>query len=182
MERNWYAVYTKPQREKKISSLLTNKGIENFFPLNHVVIDRNGGKKRLTAPLFSSFVFVYLSESEFKLIHQMSDVNLVYWMSKPAVIQEDEIDMIKNLSANYVNLRVEKVAVNTKEQVRVLEGHMNGFLDGGMGFTSQPVKVSLPSLGYLLVAEKEKAPKEVPTAIPSSFSLFPKRLNALFTN
>lgn len=183
MERNWYAVYTKPQRERKISNLLTSKGIENFYPVNHLVTGKMGQKKRNIQPLIDSFVFVYLSEAEFKIINRLPDVNLVYWMSKPAMIQEEEIDMIKNLSANYVNMQLEKVPVRFGQPVTILEGHVNSFLDSSRSFSNHPLKVSLPSLGYIVVAEKEKVVRET-SVVPESapFSLFPRRLNALFTN
>ncbi|KAA9039498.1 hypothetical protein FW778_11815 [Ginsengibacter hankyongi] len=34
MQKNWYAVYTKPHCEKKVSLLLVKRGIENFYPVN----------------------------------------------------------------------------------------------------------------------------------------------------
>ncbi|MBL0356561.1 MAG: hypothetical protein IPP72_06535 [Chitinophagaceae bacterium] len=33
MTRNWYAVYTRPYKEKKVASILSRKGIENYCPV-----------------------------------------------------------------------------------------------------------------------------------------------------
>ena len=45
MEKQWYAVYTRPGVEKKVCEILTRKKIENYFPLNRIVGDWNLNKK-----------------------------------------------------------------------------------------------------------------------------------------
>ena len=59
----WYAVYTKPRWEKKVADLLTKKQIENYCPLNRVLRQWSDRKKVILEPLFTSYVFVRISES-----------------------------------------------------------------------------------------------------------------------
>ena len=55
---HWFAVYTKPRWEKKVSGILDDNGIENYCPLNKVVKQWSDRKKVILEPLFKSYVFV----------------------------------------------------------------------------------------------------------------------------
>ena len=106
-KKQWYAVYTRPRWEKKVANLLTRKEIENYCPLNKIVRQWADRKKTVYEPLFTSYVFVYTSENEMLPIRQTDGVlNFVYWLGKPAVIREEEIETIKDLLDNYCNIRL----------------------------------------------------------------------------
>ncbi len=64
MQKNWYVIYTKPQSEKKVATLLTKKKIENFIPLVSAEALRSWRHKLVYRPLFKSYVFVYTTEQE----------------------------------------------------------------------------------------------------------------------
>lgn len=160
MKKNWYAVYTKPKCEKKVSALLTKKKIENFCPMNKVA--RNGQydhiNKGVLEPLFPHFVFVRIGEMDMSAIRNMNDVvNFVYWLGRPAVIRDVEIDSIRQFMSEYVHADLEKVPVNTQDMVRILS--TPGFESDGNLITmrNNRVRVILPSLGYALSAETEKS-------------------------
>ena len=94
--KKWYAVYTRPRWEKKVSDILTRRKIENYCPLNKVVRQWSDRKKVLHEPLFTSYVFVRISEPELNSLKQtVGVINLVYWLGKPAVIRDPEVEMIK---------------------------------------------------------------------------------------
>ena len=59
--KGWYAVYTKPKHEKKIASLLADSGITHFFPVVRTLRKWHDRNKVITAPLFPSYIFVYLT-------------------------------------------------------------------------------------------------------------------------
>ncbi len=66
MQKNWYIIYTKPKREKKVASTLRKKKIENFLPLNikanHLFKEsKNSGR----TTYFQSYVFAKVTESEY---------------------------------------------------------------------------------------------------------------------
>ena len=96
MNKNWYAVYTKAQCEKKVAALLTKKKIENYCPVNRRILNtQNNRKKIVHEPLFTFFVFVYITPAEMSFVRQTSDViNFVYWLGKPAIIKSAEIEKI----------------------------------------------------------------------------------------
>ncbi|MBL0358096.1 MAG: UpxY family transcription antiterminator [Chitinophagaceae bacterium] len=94
MNRNWYAVYTKPQSEKKVAALLTKKKIENLCPLNRITNGYGFRRKMASEPLFPTFVFVYITEAEMHEVRKTSDViNFVYWLGKPAIIKKPKLKM-----------------------------------------------------------------------------------------
>src|SRR5215211_2634080 len=95
-ESKWYAVYTKPRWEKKVADLLTRKQIENYCPLNKVKRQWSDRKKIVMEPLFQSYVFVRVPKNMLTMVRETSGVlNFVYWLQKPAIIRDEEIDLIK---------------------------------------------------------------------------------------
>jgi transcription antitermination factor NusG len=94
--RKWLAIYTKPRWEKKIDQLLIEKGIESYCPLNKVMRKWSDRMKLVEEPLFKSYVFVHINEQEEQTVRLVHGVlNFVYWLGKPAVIKQVEIDRIK---------------------------------------------------------------------------------------
>jgi transcription antitermination factor NusG len=155
MERKWYAVYTRPKYEKKLISSLVRKRIECFCPMNRIMKTGSFDRKKLISePLFPNYVFVKIAEQEMLLIRQCSEViNFIYWLGRPVVIKDVEIQNILEFSNNYINIVLEKTPVSVNKMVRIVNRlpfdpneenvyHMN----------STYVKVTLPSLGYNICA------------------------------
>src|SRR5664279_717490 len=119
MQKNWYAVYTKPSYEKKVCLLFTKKRIESFCPLNSIKMNSLRRNKLLQEPLFKSYVFVNIFDSDIYLLKQTDGViSLLYWMGKPAIIREDEIETIKEFTNDHQNIELERTQVNTSDIVR----------------------------------------------------------------
>jgi transcription antitermination factor NusG len=157
-EKKWYAVYTKSRCEKKVSDLLSKKGIENYCPLNKVRKQWSDRKKVISVPLFTSYVFVRISSTEQTVIRQTHGIlNFVYWLSKPAVIKNEEIDIIKQFLNDYSSVRLEKIAVNINDIVKVVAGPFMEQEGQIISVRNKTVKIMLPSLGYLMYVEIETA-------------------------
>lgn len=183
MSRKWYAVYTKAQREKKVSSILAKKGIESYCPLNYIAGENTGNKRGIFEPLFTSFVFVNISDPEIITVKNIAGVvNLVYWKSKPAVISDAEIDAVKQITSGYMNIKLERAAVGSAEGVLIVDEPVFSYNENSVRVKYHTLKVVLPSLGYMLIAEKEWVHQGVIQPQFEQFSLLPKRLAALFTN
>jgi len=157
MIRNWYAVYTKTQQEQKVTAALAKKGINAYCPLTRVGVYRGFGKKINLQPLLPSFVFVHITENEFAAVRQSSDViNFMYWLGRPAIIAATEIKGIQLFTATHQNLKVEKTAIIRNATAPVAEKIIEQSFNGLSGTQKTFVKLSLPSLGYILVAETAK--------------------------
>lgn len=158
----WYAVYTKPRWEKKVAELLSRKGIENYCPLNKVLKQWHDRKKVVEEPLFTSYVFVYVSTSELTDVRKTEGIlNFVYWLGKPAVIREDEIKTIQHFLGSYREVVLEKTRIMPEDTVQVIEGPLMNREGKVLEVFHKSVKVILPSLGYALVAQLDKSSVEV---------------------
>ena len=96
LTKKWYAIYTKPRWEKKIDSVLIRKGIESWCPLQKVERQWSDRKKIIEEPLFKSYVFVRIDDTErSKVLMTDGVLNFVYYLGKPAVIKDEEVENIK---------------------------------------------------------------------------------------
>ncbi|HTI90482.1 MAG TPA: UpxY family transcription antiterminator [Puia sp.] len=153
-EKQWYVLYTKPRWEKKVSRQLEQKRIEYYCPLNKIQRQWSDRKKIIEEPLFSCYVFVRLSETEHLAARMIDGVmNFVFWLRKPAVVRQDEIEAIKRFTNEYTDVKLEKKPVNLNDTVRIINGPLMQREGNVLEIRKKTVKLSLPSLGYLMVAE-----------------------------
>jgi transcription antitermination factor NusG len=153
-KKQWYALYTRPRWEKKVADLLEKKKVEVYCPLNKVHRQWADRRKVVLEPLFSSYVFVYISEREHISIKETDGViNFVYWLNKPAIIRNEEIDTIKKFLSEYDHVSLEKTEVNLNDKVRIINGPLMMWEGNVVEIRTNTVKITLPSLGQTLVAE-----------------------------
>lgn len=183
MNRNWFAVYTKPERAKKVASILNRKGIKNYLPENNIIGVNAKNKKASKEPLFCSYLFVYINECEISLLQGISGiVNMVYWLAKPVVISNGEIEAIKQLTSFYHNIRLEKTPVNMNDSVRIIDEPVISFKENSASIKFQTLKIVLPSLGYVMIAERDKVNELVLKQDTVQVGSFPGKLTAFFSN
>ncbi|HEU0109754.1 MAG TPA: UpxY family transcription antiterminator [Flavisolibacter sp.] len=153
----WYAIYTKPRWEKKVNTLLKQKGIESYCPLNKVPRKWSDRVKIIEEPLFKSYVFVKVTDED-RISVRMTDgvVNFVYWNGKPAVIKDKEIQVIKRFLDEYENVEAIKLDLKPDERVVVTAGPMMGQEGKVIEVRNKKAKVVIDSLGYMLVAFIDK--------------------------
>ena len=155
-EKKWHAVYTKPHCEKKAADILTRKGIENYCP-HHKVYNQGNDRRKIThAPLFPSFVFIRISMDEFSIVRQTNGIiNFIFWLNKPAIIRDKEIDIIKRFLKEHSFVKLEKVDVCFNEVVQINSGPLIEHEGNVVSIKNKFVKMILPSLGYIMCAELE---------------------------
>lgn len=121
--KRWYAVYTRPRWEKKVYRLLTEKGIDCYCPLNKVQRRWSDRTKIIEEPLFKSYVFVKVAEDEKQRVRMISGiVNFVYWLGKPAIIKDKEIETIKLFLRDHDDISVGQIDLKSKDKIRVKSG------------------------------------------------------------
>lgn len=152
--KKWYALYTKPRWEKKVADLLSAKDIENYCPVTRVPRQWSDRKKMITVPLFTGYVFVRIDEKRQLAVRSTTGViNFVYWLSKPAIIQEEEITLIRKFLNENENVQLERVEVRNNDTVRVTHGVLFGLEGTVLSASRNVIKVLLPSLGFMMTAE-----------------------------
>lgn len=96
----WYAVYTKPRNEKKLSRLLQEKGIAVYCPMQETLKQWSDRRKKVKEPLIRSYVFVQLADYEKEsvaVLETAGAVRFLWWLKKPAVVKDEEISRLKAL-------------------------------------------------------------------------------------
>ena len=155
---NWYAVYTKPRWEKKVAKLLDEKGIENYCPLNKVVKQWSDRKKVVMEPIFKSYVFVRVEDKEkFELKNISGILNFVYWLGKPAIVRDEDIDTIRKFLNEFGEVTVSEIdQLKVNAKVRVKQGIMMNYQGLLVEVMGNKVKVRIESMGIYLFAQFDK--------------------------
>ncbi|MFL5742334.1 MAG: UpxY family transcription antiterminator [Flavisolibacter sp.] len=158
MALRWYAIYTRPRWEKKVNGVLLQKGIESYCPLNKVRRKWSDRIKTIEEPLFKSYVFVKIEDSDRSNVRMTNGVvNFVYWNGKPAVIREKEIQTIKRFLDEHENVEVVKMDFGPDQRVRVISGPMMDQEGKVLEVKNKTAKVCIDSLGYMLIAYIDKS-------------------------
>lgn len=152
----WYAIYTKSRMEKKVSLRLEEAGIESYCPVTKRKKQWSDRKKIVEEVLFRSYVFVNID-----LVMQGATVrktfgvvNFVYWLHKPAVVQDAEILAIQQFLSDHMEVSVVgDTAVKVGDFITINTGPLKGQTAEVMGLRNKnEVRLRIDSLGFELVA------------------------------
>ena len=150
---NWFAVYTKPRWEKKVAKILTTKGIENYCPLNKVQRQWSDRKKIILEPLFKGYVFVQIEESKKWDIKSIDGIlNYVYWLGKPAILKEKEIETIKKFLNEFDNIEVVENKLEKNNKVEIKHGILMDYKGVVLEIKGNKALVRIDSMGISLKA------------------------------
>ena len=154
--KKWFALYTKPRWEKKVSKVLDSKGIECWCPLKKTEKQWSDRKKIVEEPLFSSYVFVHIDETErTKVLMTDGILNFVYHVGKPAVIREEEIDIIKKyLAETQASISVQSLnSLDENTRIKVNHGIFMDTTGTVLKGGKKKVYVKLESLDQVMIVE-----------------------------
>jgi transcription antitermination factor NusG len=155
---NWYAVYTKPRWEKKVNELLLKAGVEAYCPLNKVRKKWSDRIKWVEEPLFKSYVFVKIAEEEQTAVRMVNGiVNFVYWLGRPAIIQDKEIAIIRKFLNEYTEVRAEPLDLRIDAKIRINRGVLMDKEAKVVEVMNKKVRVVIESIGYALFAVIDKS-------------------------
>jgi transcription antitermination factor NusG len=156
--KKWFAVYTRPRWEKKAHRLLEEKGIESYCPLNKVHRKWSDRIKIVDEPLFKSYVFVKVNEEEKTLVRMTQGVvNFIYWLGKPAIIKEKEIETIKKFLNDHHDVEVRAIDIKAGKKVMVQSGILMGKEGIVKKVLNKKVEVIIESIGFALSAYIDKS-------------------------
>lgn len=165
MEHNikyWHALYVSSRQEKKVSSQLSERGIENYLPLVKTVRQWSDRKKKVEFPLINGYVFVKTLPQEQDRIYSISGVvNFVRADGKIAVIREAEIDRMKQLIDLGYSIEASQLSRDYQkgDKIKIIAGPLNGIEGYIMEKNgSKNVEVLLESIGQCI---KVTLPKDI---------------------
>lgn len=127
MSENWYALYTKPRWERKVAKQLEDAGFQVYCPTVTEIRQWSDRKKKVTTPLFKSYVFVKVSEKQRPEVFAASGVvQYIYWLGKPAVIRDSEIEVIQKWLNDETVEEIEIASLSPGDQVTISKGSFKG--------------------------------------------------------
>jgi transcriptional antiterminator RfaH len=151
---NWLVLYTKPKNEVKVAERLAAAGINVYCPMVTTVKQWSDRKKKVTLPLFSSYVFVQLAEVKRAAVFEVPGVvRYLFWLGKPAVVREEEMATLKEmLSDTYKEVRLATLAPG--DLLILKEGVFKGQTATFKEQKGNQTILVLNSLGTKLILEK----------------------------
>jgi transcriptional antiterminator RfaH len=153
----WFVLYTKSRREKMVANALQKKGIEVYCPLMKKQRQWSDRAKIVEVPLFKSYCFVNLREEERSLVFGVSGVvRYLFWLKKPAIVKQAEIDIIKDMLNDFDHSSIEVVSLAVADRIRIDSG---AFIDHEAEVVStqgQKIIAKIDSLGICIAIDKSK--------------------------
>ena len=126
IDKNWFALYTKPRGEFKAAEQLDVNAINYYLPTLTTVKQWSDRKKKITEPVIRGYIFIKADEKERLLaLEQYSIVRCVTERGKPAVIPEWQIENLRKMLEYEGDFFVMNGLVPGKK-VRIKEGPFAG--------------------------------------------------------
>jgi len=156
--KHWYVVYTRPRWEKKVFGLLTERGMEAYCPQTRVRKKWSDRLKWVEEPLFKSYVFVRVAEEDQTRVRMVGGVvNFVYWLGKPAIVKDKEIEVIRKFLNDYEQVIAEPLELDSDSRVLIKRGVFMDKEAKVVRVINNKVQVIIESIGYSLVAVIDKS-------------------------
>lgn len=125
---HWYAVYTKPRNEKKLTQRLQERGIEAYVPLRRTLKQWSDRKKFVEEPMIPSYAFVRINAVQYDtVLNTPGAVRYIWFGGKPATIPDVQIESLKILTGSGVEAETMTGSLPKGSRVRVVSGPLTGF-------------------------------------------------------
>jgi transcriptional antiterminator RfaH len=152
----WFALYTRPKNEKKVAEQLFKLGIDVYCPMFTQMKQWSDRKKKVETPLISSYVFVNLEEKERnKVFDAFGVVRYLYWLGKPAIIQDHEIALLKE-SLKGILTSVEVEGIQPGDSLTITKGPFQGKEGVVSQVEKNKIRLVLKELGVLVTISREE--------------------------
>lgn len=137
---------------------LREEGIEAYCPVKRQEKQWSDRRKVTEEPLFRSYVFVNIDLAIQSAVvrRTLGVVNFVYWLNKPAVIQDDEIVAIQQFLSEHASVEVLGNTLQVGDFITIDAGALKGQKAEVTGIKNRhEVRLRIDSLGFELVARVE---------------------------
>ena len=151
----WFALYTKPKNEKKVTEKLLGLGIEAYCPIVVQMKQWSDRKKKVETPLISSYIFVNVEEKNRNTVFAVQGiVRYLYWLGKPAIVHDNEIALLKeSLNGRFTAVEVE--GIKPGDSITVSKGPFQG-KEGTVSLVEKnKIRLVLKELGVFVTLTRE---------------------------
>ena len=149
--KNWHVLYTKPRNEKKVTERLSEEGFEVYCPLVKTVRQWSDRKKKVQVPMFPSYLFCNVDEQERHLLLQDPGIlNFVFWLGKPALVREHEIEAIRDIVKHGEEININTDRFEIGQLIEISEGPFKGMSGRIDKLDKRKIIVLVEQLGCLV--------------------------------
>jgi len=161
----WRAIYTKPRSEKKIAERLSVLGLDVYCPVRTTMRQWSDRKKKVSVPIFPSYVFLKILETETEMVLQDPGVlNFVYWLGKLAQIRNEEIENIQKFLHDYSDAAIQVINFERGEEAEIKAGPLRGQSGKIEEIRNSKASLIIESLGMIMKVEIHTAALDRPRA------------------
>ncbi|MFP4556187.1 MAG: UpxY family transcription antiterminator [Bacteroidales bacterium] len=154
----WFAAYTTPRSEKKVYERLKSEGVVVYLPIHKTLRKWSDRKKWVEVPLLPSYIFVKITEREqHAVLNTAGLIRFVKFEGKPAPIPEEQINTIKLLLGQKLDIELLEENLKPGDKVEIILGSMLGFkgeLIKHKGKNKALIKIDHISHGLLVTLPK----------------------------
>lgn len=151
----WFALYTRPKNEKKVTEQLLQSGFEVYCPMVTQIKQWSDRKKKVDTPLISSYVFINIEENQRNAVFEVQGVvRYLFWLGKPAVIRKEEIIALQEgLKGTISAIEVNKFQQG--DSINIPKGPFEGKIGIVKQIEKNKLQLILKELGVLITLTKE---------------------------
>jgi len=126
VERKWFATFTLPQNEKSVLKQLDIRNVESFLPTYETVrVWKNRQRKKVTMPLFPTYLFVRINRAERGMVLQCPGVlHIVGNHREPLPVADAEVELLRSGVCRHKVEPYRDLVIGDK--VRIKSGMMAG--------------------------------------------------------
>jgi transcriptional antiterminator RfaH len=138
MKPCWFALYTRPYHEKKVFEQLQLEKIEAYLPLQTTLRQWVDRKKKISVPLFSCYLFVYVTAKEYYTVLNVPGVvRYITFEGKAVPIPEKQIQLIKSLLEQDIETIEALENIPTGTMVEIIVGPLTGVVGELVDYASK---------------------------------------------
>lgn len=150
----WTAFYTRPRSEKKTAERLAKKGHEIYCPTRTVIKQWSDRKKKISEPVFTSYIFANVNEQlRNEILSDQGVVSSVFWLGKPAIIRDQEILAIRSFLEDFPMAEADYGNLESGSKVEISLGPLSGQKGLVRHIQGSRVYLTIVSLGIEMQAE-----------------------------
>ena len=153
----WHALYVHSRAEKKVAERLAGKGFEVFCPLETVWKQWSDRKKKVEQPFFRSYVFArFDAEQRTAVLQTLGVVNVVYWLKKPAIIPDREMQSVMDFFKQHAHQAIKTEAIQVGQRRSIIEGLLKDRVGIVIQNNHRKVVLEIKELGLLFTVNAEQ--------------------------
>ena len=150
----WKLVYSKPRAELKLAQRLRDRGIEVYCPVVSTFKQWSDRKKKVSEPLFKSYVFVKISDHEREILFATPGfVNFVYWLGKPVEVRDSVIEETRHFLSQVDHSSIQVHRLQPGREVEVKFGPLKGQKGIVQSLGNKKARLMIEAMGTFVEAD-----------------------------